>query len=136
MVTGGPISRYINPGAPVRLVRRVRYKLYQESDGNWYLGFSEWHKANNAYTSLSPVSGPYDAYSSGSNSGVGFRYYDVDGTEISSGAGAVDRARIARIDLIARARTSSSLRAAGIQNGAQQQYKDSLAVTVMLRNRQ
>ena len=136
VVTGGPISRYISSGAPVRLVRRVRYKLYQESDGKWYLGFSEWHKGNNAYMALSPVSGPYVAYSSGSGSGVLFRYYDVDGTEISSGAGAVDRARIARIDLIARARTSSAVRAAGIQNGVSQQYKDSLAVTVMLRNRQ
>ena len=86
---------------------------------------------------LSPVSGPFDAYASGSGTatGVGFRYYDVDGNEIASGADATNRARIARIDLIARARTLSNVRAAGIQNGVDQQYKDSLAVSVMLRNR-
>jgi hypothetical protein len=85
-----------------------------------------------------PVSGPYDAYSStaGVGSGLGFRYYDVNDIEIASGAGPTDRARIARIDLVARARTSAVVRTAGIQNGVSQQYKDSLAVSVMLRNRQ
>ena len=65
-----------------------------------------------------------------------FRYYDVDGIEIASGANATDRARIARVDLIARSRTATNVRAAGIQAGLDQQYKDSLAVSVMLRNRQ
>ena len=137
-VTGGPVSQYINPGAPVRLVKRVRYKLYQESDGKWYLGFSEYNKSLGNYETAMPVSGPYDAYSStsGIGSGLGFRYYDVNDVEIASGAGPTDRARIARIDLVARARTSANVRAAGIQRGVSQQYKDSLAVSVMLRNRQ
>jgi hypothetical protein len=60
----------------------------------------------------------------------------VDGTEIASGASQADRLRIARVDLIARARTDAEVRAAGIQNGVSQQYRDSLAVSVMLRNRQ
>jgi hypothetical protein len=80
------------------------------------------------------VSGPYDPY--GSASGFGFRYYDVDGAEIASGANATDRARIARIDLTARARTESNVRTDGIQNGLSQQYRDSATVSVMLRNRQ
>jgi hypothetical protein len=84
------------------------------------------------------VSGPYDPYVSGSGaaSGFGFRYYDVDGNEIASGADSTNRSKIARVDLIARARTASNVRTAGVQNGATQQYKDSLAVSVMLRNRQ
>ena len=132
-VTGGPLSRYINTGAPVRITKRVRYALFQDTDGKWYLGFATWDASTSAFTALSAVSGPYDPY--GSAAGLGFKYYDVDGTEIASGADSTNRSKIARVDLIARARTSSNVRAAGIQGGVSQQYKDSLAVSVMLRNR-
>ena len=137
-VTGGPISRYIGVGAPVRLMKRVRYKLFQDTDSKWYLGYSEYDKATSKYLDLTPVSGPYQAYATGTGStpGFAFRYYDVDGVEIASGAGEADRARIARVDIIARARTGSNVRTAGIQNGVDRQYRDSLAVSVMLRNRQ
>ena len=135
-VTGGPLSQYVGVGAPVRIVKQVRYKLFQASDGKWYLGYSDYNATTSDFDPLSPVSGPYDAYSSSSSgTGVGFRYYDVDGNEIASGATAANRAKIARVDLIARARTSSNVKAAGFQNGANQQYRDSLAVSVMLRNR-
>jgi len=136
-VTGGPLSQYIGIGAPVRVLKRVRYALYKESDGQWYLGFSQFLKTTSDYEAPSPVAGPYDPYVSGAGAtGFGFRYYDVDGVEIASGAGPTERARIARVDLVARARTASKVRAAGIQGGATQQYKDSLAVSVMIRNRQ
>lgn len=132
--TGGPISRYINVGAPVRVMKRIRYALYQASDSKWYLGYSTYDPSTSAYGTVAPVSGPYDPY--GSASGLGFKYYDVDGNEIASGASTTEREKIARVDLIARARTSSNVRAAGIQGGVSQQYRDSLAVSVMLRNRQ
>ena len=137
-VTGGPLSQYIGVGAPVRIMKQVRYKLYQAVDGKWYLGYSDFDATTSKYEELTPVSGPYEAYATGTGSatGIGFRYYDVDGIEIASGANATDRARIARVDLIARARTATNVRAAGFQNGLDQQYKDSLAVSVMLRNRQ
>jgi len=135
LTLGAPLTATIAVGAPVRITKQVRYKLYQETDGKWYLGYSDYNATTSSFDPLSPVSGPFDAYSSGSGTGIGFRYYDVDGNEIASGAGATDRARIARVDLIARARTGSNVRAAGFQNGADQQYKDSLAVSVMLRNR-
>ena len=137
-VTGGPLSQYIGVGAPVRVVKRVRYALYQASDGKWYLGFSQFLKSTSDYGALSPVSGPYDPYASGSGtaSGFAFRYYDVDGNEIASGANMANREKIARVDLIARARTASNVRTAGVQNGATAQYRDSLAVSVMIRNRQ
>jgi len=135
-VTGGPLSQYVAVGAPVRIVKQARYKLFQASDGKWYLGYSDYNASTSDFDPLSPVSGPYDAYSSSSSgTGVGFRYYDVDGNEIASGANAANRAKIARVDLIARARTSSNVKAAGFQGGANQQYRDSLAVSVMLRNR-
>ena len=137
-VTGGPVSQYIGVGAPVRIMKQVRYKLYLAADGKWYLGYSDWDVTTSKYDELTPVSGPYEAYATGTGSatGIGFRYYDVDGIEIASGANATDRARIARVDLIARARTATNVRTAGFQNGLDQQYKDSLAVSVMLRNRQ
>ena len=136
LVTGGPISRYIGVGAPVRIVKRVRYKLYQASDSKWYLGFEEYDKSGSAWYGLAPVSGPYEPYATSGGTGIGFKFYDVDGNEIASGAGTASRALIARIDLIARAKTSSNVRAAGIQGGVSQQYRDSLAASVMIRNRQ
>ena len=135
-VTGGPLSQYIGVGAPVRIVKQARYKLFQASDGKWYLGYSDYNATTSDFDALSAVSGPYDAYSStASSTGVGFRYYDVDGNEIASGANAANRAKIARVDLIARSRTGSNVKVAGLQNGLNQQYRDSLAVSVMLRNR-
>jgi prepilin-type N-terminal cleavage/methylation domain-containing protein len=137
-VTFGPLSQYIGVGAPVRIMRKVKYKLYQASDSKWYLGFAPYNYGSSAYDELSPVSGPYDAYSSssGTPSGFGFRYFTVDDAEVAAGADSAARSTIARVDLIARARTSSKVRTAGVQGGASQQYKDSLAVAVMLRNRQ
>jgi prepilin-type N-terminal cleavage/methylation domain-containing protein len=136
--TNGPISRYVGPGAPIRIMKRVRYALYQEADSKWYVGYSEFDKVHGKYGELTPVSGPYEPYATGSGTATGFlfRYFDVDGVEIAPGANTADRARIARIDLVARARTASNVRTEGIQRGVSQQYKDSLAVSVMLRNRQ
>jgi hypothetical protein len=137
LLTGGPVSRYIGVGAPVRIVKRVRYKLYRESsDSKWYLGFEEYDKSASDWTFLAPVSGPYEPYATSGGTGIGFKFYDVDGNEIASGAATTERAKIARIDLIARAKTSSNVRAAGIQGGVSQQYRDSLAASVMIRNRQ
>lgn len=133
-VTGGPISQYIRVGSAVRLTKLVRYMLYKKPDGKSYLGYSEFDRALGKFKQLDPVSGPYDPRAGG-ESGVSFRYYDVDGNEILPDADDDERARIARIDLIVRGRTSSEVKVDGMQNGARQQYRDSLAVSVMLRNR-
>ena len=62
--------------------------------------------------------------------------FDTVSICLSKGLGApVGSVLVGGRDLIARARTSANVRAAGIQGGANQQYKDSLAVSVMLRNR-
>ena len=136
-VTGGPISQYIGVGAPVRIMKRVRYKLYQASDSKWYLGYSDWDRAHGTYLELTPVSGPYEPYATGVGAAPGFmfRYYDVEGLEVADLSLRTERRRIARVDIIARARTAANVRAAGIQSGVDQQYRDSLAVSVMLRNR-
>jgi type II secretory pathway pseudopilin PulG len=134
-VTGGPLSQYINVGAPVRILKPVRYALFQYTDGKWYLGYATYNTTTSAYDPLEPVSGPYDPYSGGGGSGLVFRYYDVNGNEIAAGADSAARSRIARIDLVARAHSADQVRTAGIQNGKSQLYRDSLAVSVMLRNR-
>ena len=133
-VTGGPVSQYIRVGAPVRITKRVRYALVKRADGKSYLAFADYDKDAADFKDFDLVSGPYDPRTSTSATGLGFRYYDVDGVEIAPNADDANRARIARIDLIARARTGV-VRAAGIQNGVARQYQDSLAATVMLRNR-
>jgi prepilin-type N-terminal cleavage/methylation domain-containing protein len=132
-VTGGPISQYIAAGAPVRIMKRVRYDFFQHTDGKWYLGYSVYNTGSSTYPAPSPVSGPYDPF--GTTPGLSFKYFDVDGAAIASGADSASRSRIARVDLIVRARTAANVKAVGIQGGANQQYQDSLAVSVMLRNR-
>lgn len=134
-LTGGPVSRYVKVGAPVRFVKTVRYALFTYTDGKWYLGFAEYDPAAAKFKDLIPVSGPYEPYASAGGSGLRFRYYTVDGVEVAAGADSAGRASIARLDLVIRAKTAGIVRADGIQAGVQQQYRDSLAVSVMLRNR-
>lgn len=133
-VTLGPLSQYIKVGAPVRLTRRVQYSLFPAADGKWYLGYSEYDRGLGKFKQLEPVSGPFDPRVSGA-SGISLRYYTVDGVEVASGADSAGRASIARVDLIVRGRTASQVGMEGIQNGVRQRYRDSLAVSVMLRNR-
>ena len=131
--TGGPISQYIGVGAPVRVLRRVKYALFKDTDDKWYLGYAQWN--GGGWDTMYRVSGPYDPYVSSGASGITFKYYDVNGAEIASGSGAAELARIARVDLVVRGRTEHDVRTEGIQGGVRQQYRDSLAISVMLRNR-
>jgi len=130
----GPMSSNIKVGAPVRLTRRVQYALFQAGDGRWYLGYAEYDRGLGKFKQLEPVSGPFDPRSSGAL-GLSFRYYRVDGTEVAAGADDAARASIARIDLVVRGRTAGQVDIDGVQNGVRQEYRDSLAVSVMLRNR-
>ena len=130
----GPMSPYIKVGAPVRLTRRVQYALFRAANGRWYLGYSEYDRGLGSFKQLEPVSGPYDPRSSGAL-GLSFRYYTVDGVEVAAGADSAGRASIARIDLVVRGRTAGQVDMDGVQNGVRQEYRDSLAVSVMLRNR-
>lgn len=127
----GALSPNVALGNPVRVTRRMRYKLHQAQDGLWYLGWSDWN--GSAWSALEPVSGPYRPYSTnaGAPSGLTFRYYDSTGVEITSNARRLD---VARIDAVVRARTRSATRVNGLQAGGGQ-YADSLAAKLALRNR-
>src|SRR5688572_28602886 len=56
-------------GAVIWFTRPVRYRIYQETSGEWYLGVEEY--GNGSWGSPSPLAGPYKAFASGDNSGSG-----------------------------------------------------------------
>ena len=110
--------------APVRVFRRVRYALYQSSDALWYLGYADCRPIvrNPPCSSLQPVSGPYQSYSSangGARSGLRITYLGLDGRATS------DPLTVVAIGIVLRAQ--SGARSAGRRDAV-----DSL--TIALRN--
>jgi hypothetical protein len=119
----GPLPATVGPGAFVRVLRRVRYRLYRASTGDWYLGYSE--SDGSAFSVVQPVSGPFASYSRRVEaSGLALRYFDDTGIPVTL---AVDAARIARVEVVARSSPGSGL--------SQVSTADSQAVTIRPRNR-
>lgn len=122
----------ISIGAPVRIFHRRRYELYQPSGStnNWYLGTYE---CRTSCGTLTPVSGPFAAYSAtAGSSGLSFIYLDSLAGVLPGIPSAVQRAQIARITLTARADTRSEV---DIPGKARATLRDSLSIDVILRNR-
>jgi type II secretory pathway pseudopilin PulG len=119
-----PLTPSVLVGSPVRFFRPVSYSLYRGSTGEWTLGYATC--AAGTCRVRQPLSGPYLPFTSGGAGGVAFRYFDAEG------ASTADRARVARVDVVARARSASLLDLAHLRG---QRYHDSLAVTIALRNR-
>lgn len=110
-------------GSPVRFFRPVRYSLYRSTGAEWMLGHSTCSAGT--CSPRQPLSGPYVPFASGGAGGVALRYFDAQG------APTTDRSRVARVDVVARARSASILDVAHVRG---QHYEDSLAVTITLRN--
>ena len=110
-------------GAPVRVVRRVRYSVYRGSDGKWYLGF---RRCTSACGAIQPVSGPYQG-----SPGVpmSLRYFTRSGARISGHGPTVD---IGRVEIVSRAYYSHPVRLPGMHAPL---VADSEMVDVTLRNR-
>ena len=118
---GSPIPATV--GAFVRVLRRVRYRLYRAGTGDWYLGYAEWDGV--AFSVVQPVSGPFASYSQRAGaSGLALRYFDDAGTQLSLPE---DAPRIARVEVVARSASGSGL--------VQASTTDSQTVTVRPRNR-
>jgi hypothetical protein len=116
-----PLEHSIEAGAALRVFRRARYELYRASDGLWYLGFLDCAPFRSVPCSaVQPVSGPY------TRAGIRFAFRD------SSGAATGDPARVARIDVLARAESRIELRAGGFARGFR---SESLTAIIALRNR-
>ncbi|MDQ3082488.1 MAG: prepilin-type N-terminal cleavage/methylation domain-containing protein [Gemmatimonadota bacterium] len=126
----GPPATPVNRGAPIHFVRRARYSLYRSSDNKWYLGYRRCALAGmSACAAIQPVSGPYERYSSSGPSGLSFRYFDVNGTPLGTGA---NSHRVARVDIVLRGKSSRSANLAGDTRST---YTDSVVVSVSPRNR-
>ena len=123
IVLNPPLSEDVVVGAPVRFFRPATYSLYRGSGASWMLGYSAC--AAGTCPVRQPLSGPYVPFAPGGAGGVAFRYFDRDGVPT------VDRSRVARIDVVSRARSRSVLDMGHVRG---QRYRDSLAITVALRN--
>lgn len=109
-------------GAPVRVVRHVRYSVYRAGDGSWYLGY---RTCNSGCSGVQPVSGPY---SGGSQPPITFHYFKRDGTVLTGGSAIAD---VARIDILLRAAYPQPFRLPGMAAGVS---SDSVTASVALRN--
>jgi prepilin-type N-terminal cleavage/methylation domain-containing protein len=117
----------IKPGMPIRVLRRVRYALYDAGGGRWYLGYSE-RQADGSWTPREPIAGPFDAGVDATRAGVRFAYFDTAGVAL---AAPVVATRVGRIDITLRPRTR--VRAGTGPDSVV--ARDSALVRVALRNR-
>jgi prepilin-type N-terminal cleavage/methylation domain-containing protein len=126
--TVGALPATVEIGAPVRLVRRVRYELYQAGDQQWYLGFCEGADCQ-AVQPYKPLAGPLRPYVSvgHANNGLKFSFYDTAGV-----ATTVPRS-VARVDISIRGITGRKVSFVG---GSTADFvADTLRLSVALRNR-
>jgi len=115
-----PLAPEVALGAALHFVRRARYQLYKASDGRWYLGYLDCLSSRaTPCATIQPVNGPF------APNGVRFVFSD------STGVAASDPARVARIDVLARALTDRSTDAGSSPAFA----AESLLITIAPRNR-
>ena len=126
--TVGPLPATVTIGAPVRLVRRVRYELYQAADNQWYLGFCEGVDCA-AVQPYKPLAGPLRPYVSQGHAQNGLRFTFFD----TAGVVTPTPANVARVDISLRGITGRKVNFAG---GSTADFvADTLRLSVALRNR-
>jgi prepilin-type N-terminal cleavage/methylation domain-containing protein len=114
-------------GAAIRFFKRVRYRIYQDTDTQWYLGFYDCKAGRTPVCNTTrAIAGPFQAYAANATSGVQFAYYD------STGAVTANPLQVARISLIVRGQAGSLLNLSGAGGTT---FRDSLRIEVGLRNR-
>ncbi len=117
----------ISAGAGMRFFRRVVYKLYQGSDGQWYLGYYACKTGRTPVcNTIQPLAGPFQA------NGVQFSYSDSTGAIIPTPADSATRTRVALISVVVRGQAASLVNLTG---DAATVFKDSVRIQVGLRNR-
>ena len=114
-------------GSAIRFFRRVHYRIYQDTDNQWYLGFYDCISGRvPVCNTTQAIAGPFQPYAATGTSGAQFVYYD------STGAVTANPLQVARISFVARGQAASLLNLTGA--GATV-YRDSLRIEVGLRNR-
>ena len=108
----------VDPGSPVRAFEVVRYRLYDDGGGMWWLGTQSF--TGGGWSVTSPIAGPLRP-----RDGVAFAYTDAAGELVSSPSAV----RLVRV--VVRGRSSAPIRSVGRPAGA---YQDSAVVSVFLRN--
>ncbi len=123
----GTIQDSVHLGAGVRFARQTRYRIYQESSGNWYLGMQEYKGA--AWNTIQPLAGPFRPFQSGdaNPSGLQFRYFDTLGVRITD---YTQTKSVGRIDVFLR--TNAGQAAISERKGAA--LRDSVVMRVAIRN--
>ena len=123
----GALSANVQVGSVIRFSRPLRYKIYQEASGSWYLGFQNY--AGGSWGTASAIAGPYRSFAAGDNgtTGLQFRFYDTLGVRITTMTNTV---RVARADVYLR--TNAGTSAIKERNGAT--LRDSVLMRVAIRN--
>jgi len=115
-------------GAAIRFLRHVRYRIYRETDNQWYLGFFNCvYGRVPVCNATQPIAGPFQPYATNGTSGVQFVYYDVNGVVTANPL------QVARISLVVRGQSAGLVNLSG---GGGTVFHDSLRIEVGLRNRQ
>ena len=130
ILAGAPVAN-VRKGAPIRFLRRARYSIYKSSDNRWYLGYRRCGVAPPYPCGvIQPLSGPYRPYgASVAQSGLSFRYYGLDGIELTSAASG---SAVARVEIVLRGQSS---RGVALVGDDQKTFRDSTVVSVSPRNR-
>ena len=114
-------------GAAIRFLRHVRYRIYRETDNQWYLGFySCLFGQVPVCKTTQPIAGPFQPYATNGTSGVQFVYYGVDGVVTANPL------QVARISLVVRGQSTGLVSLSGTGGTV---FHDSLRIEVGLRNR-
>jgi prepilin-type N-terminal cleavage/methylation domain-containing protein len=128
------IPKSVMVGAPIRFFRRVRYEIYQAGDQQWYLGYSDClrtYATASLCSDVTPVSGPYLPYTGvASENGFTLAYYDSLGNALATTA---EPRLISRVEIVMRSQTSRNVTRTG--SGTGEQYRDSLVLSIGIRNR-
>ena len=122
-----PAANTIAVGAAIRFFRRVRYRIYRDTDNQWYLGFFNCLVGRvPVCNTTQAIVGPFQPYANDATSGVQFAYYGVNG------AVTADPLQVARISLVVRGQSTGLVSLSGTGGTV---FHDSLRIEVGLRNR-
>ena len=122
-----PAANTIAVGAAIRFFRRVRYRIYRDTDNQWYLGFFNCLFGRvPVCNTTQPIAGPFQPYANNATSGVQFAYYDSTGTVTANPL------IVARISLVVRGQSTGLVNLSGAGGTV---FHDSLRIEVGLRNR-
>jgi prepilin-type N-terminal cleavage/methylation domain-containing protein len=122
-----PLPDEVLKGAVVRFTQPVRYRIYPEASGNWYLGMQKY--SGGAWQGAEPFAGPYRPFAAGdaSQSGLQFRYFDSLGTRVTNMALTTN---VSRVDVFLR--TNAGIAKVTERKG--NALQDSVVMRVGIRN--